>query len=310
MIVRAALADAPPRRSGASPSRATPVTLARRDDLALLLAAARGDQRPTPPGPGVLSEILEALEGRGALFLADLCEATGRLPVEVAEGLWEGVARGVVTADGFGAVRSLLAGRYRAARPERRAHPAARPLSGRLSAGMRRPRPLVAPALSGGRWSLLAQADLAAFEPDALAEAVAGQLLVRWGVVFYELAAREAGALGWREVLWALRRLEARGLVRGGRFVGGFSGEQFALPEAAERLRAVAERRLEGTVVRLSAADPLNLTGVVLPGPRVPAVHGRELVLLDGLPVEEESATGSAPLGRPRGRPRGAPRRR
>ncbi len=286
-------------RSGASPSRATPVTLARRDDLPLLLAAARGDQRPAEPPAGVLADLLEALRARGALFLSDLCQQTGRLPIEVAEGLWDGVARGLLTADGFGAVRSLLAGRYRAPRPPVRR-------DGALAPGARsrlgRPRPVVSPAVSGGRWSLLEQPDLAAFQPDALAEAVAGQLLARWGVVFYELAARESGALAWREVLWALRRLEARGLVRGGRFVAGFSGEQYALPEAADQLRAVAGRPADGLVVHLSAADPLNLTGIVLPGPRQPAVHGRALVLRDGVAVDpaEVAATPGVPAGAPR----------
>lgn len=302
--------DVVPRRSGASPSRATPVTLARRDDLAVLLAAARGDQRPAPPGTGVLADLVEALVGGGALFFADLCQRTGRLPVEVAEGLWDGVARGLVTSDGFGAVRSLLAGRYRAPRaPERRHGSFARPRPARLGGGLGRARPLVSPALSGGRWSLLEQPDLSLFEPDALAEALAGQLLARWGVVFYDLAAREAGALGWRSVLWALRRLEARGLVRGGRFVGGVAGEQFALPEAADRLRAIAGSEPPGEIVRLSAADPLNLTGIVLPGPRIPALWGRELVLLDGLPVEKDPAPAAPRHGSRHGRPHGLPPR-
>jgi ATP-dependent Lhr-like helicase len=286
--------EVPVRRSGASPSRATPVTIALREDLASLLAVVRGSQKPGPPGPGVLGEIVETLEAKGALFLADLCEATGRLPLEVAEGLWDGVARGLLTADGFGAIRSLLAGRYRAPRLPERGSATALGRQARLRTSWRRPRPAVAPALAGGRWSLLDKADPAAFEPDALAEAVAAQLLMRWGVVFYELAVRETFSLAWREVLWALRRLEARGLVRGGRFVAGFSGEQYALPEAAEQLRAVAGRSLDGAAVRLSAADPLNLTGIVLPGPRIPALAGRELVLVDGMVADDEHAQAHA----------------
>ena len=131
-------------------------------------------------------------------------------------------------------------------------------------------------------------------DPDELAEAVAGQLLARWGVVFRDLAWREQLALPWRDLLWALRRLEARGVVRGGRFVAGFTGEQFALPEAAEQLRAVARRPLDGTVVRLASSDPLNLTGVVLPGPRVPAGHRRTVTLRDGLVVADAERHGGA----------------
>jgi len=108
-------------------------------------------------------------------------------------------------------------------------------------------------------------------DPDELAEAVAGQLLSRWGVVFRDLFVRESLAIAWREVLWALRRLEARGVVLGGRHVAGFGGEQFALPEAVEQLRAVAKTPPDGVTVQLSATDPLNLTGVILPGPRIPA---------------------------------------
>ena len=120
------------------------------------------------------------------------------------------------------------------------------------------------------------------YDPDELAEALAGQLLQRWGIVFRDLVVRELIGIGWREVLWALRRLEARGVVRGGRFVGGFTGEQFALPEAYEQLRSVATSTPEGHVVRLSAADPLNLTGVVLPGPRIPGLRTKTITVVDG----------------------------
>ena len=141
----------------------------------------------------------------------------------------------------------------------------------------------LSPALAGGRWSLLRAADPEDFEPDELAEAVASQLLRRYGVVFRELAIREQLALPWREVLWALRRLEARGVVRGGRFVTGPLGEQFGLPEALASLRRIADTPADGTTLRISAADPLNLTGVVLGGPRIPALRGRQIVLVDGV---------------------------
>jgi ATP-dependent Lhr-like helicase len=269
-----------PRRCGAAPSRATPVALARREDLPWLLAAARGEVSPLPPGPGAAGEVLEALTERGALFFADLVERTARMPLEIAEALWDGVARGLVTSDGFGAVRALLAGRYRATA-------ACRPTNARLPArrfatpGWRH----LEPALAGGRWALVEAPPPGAFDPDELADTVAAQLLDRWGVVFRDLVAREPLAIAWRDVLWALRRAEARGTARGGRFVAGFSGEQFALPEALDTLYRVASRPPEGVTVRLSAADPLNLTGSILGPARLPALIGRQLTLVDGSPV-------------------------
>ena len=279
-------AEAPARRGGATPSRATPVSIARREDLAFLLAAARGDAAPVAPSPGAADEVLEALQERGALFFADLCQATDRMPTEVAEALWDGVARGWLTSDGFQAVRSLLAGRYRstdarAGRPRRPLRPLPRTGGTGDAGALRRAIP---PALAGGRWSVLEGASPEDFDPDELGDAYARQLLARWGVVFRDLVSREPAALAWRDVLWALRRLEARGVVRGGRFVGGLTGEQFAQPEALDALRRVASSPPGGVVVRLSAADPLNLTGGVLPGPRIPAVRGRDLVLVDGVP--------------------------
>ncbi|HMK62160.1 MAG TPA: hypothetical protein VK386_00955, partial [Acidimicrobiales bacterium] len=118
---------------------------------------------------------------------------------------------------------------------------------------------------------------------------------VRWGVVFYDLLARETLAVSWREVLWALRRFEARGVARGGRFVKGFAGEQFALPEAVEQLRQVRRSERTGQAVQVNAADPLNLVGIVLPGPRVPAIRTRRVVYRDGALSEAQPATGAVP---------------
>lgn len=146
--------------------------------------------------------------------------------------------------------------------------------------------------MTGGRWSVLEQAAPSRYPPDELAEAVAWQLLLRWGIVFRDLARREQLAIPWREILWALRRFEARGIVRGGRFVAAPTGEQYALPEALDALRRVASSPLERSAVRISAADPLNLTGILLPGPRVPALRGRYLLLVDGLPDEEPADHG------------------
>ncbi|MBO0685998.1 MAG: hypothetical protein J2P45_22860, partial [Candidatus Dormibacteraeota bacterium] len=128
-------------------------------------------------------------------------------------------------------------------------------------------------------------------DPDDLAEALAEQLLARWGVVFRDLLLRESFNVPWRDVLWALRRLEARGMIRGGRFVNGFAGEQYALPEAVEALRAVRKLPRSGETVTISAADPLNLVGIVLPGPRVPALAGNVVTYVDGVPETAVAAT-------------------
>jgi len=311
-----------PRRGGATPSPATPISLFRRDDLDWLLVAARDGAVAEPPSVGAGVEVIEVLRRHGALFVTDICQLTGRMPGEVAEALWDGMARGLLTADGFQAVRALLSGRGRWARTSS-VTGATTPLltaPGRSRPGLPRPgrvRPRVRPAMSGGRWSILgdglttaasledasvsgagglaAGTDRAGLDPDELAEAVAGQLLARWGVVFRDLLSRESLAVAWRDVLWAFRRLEARGVVLGGRYVAGFTGEQFALPEAAEQLRSVARRPADGVSVQLSAADPLNLTGVVLPGPRIPAQHARAITLKDGV----VDRAGTEPRGLP-----------
>jgi len=124
-------------------------------------------------------------------------------------------------------------------------------------------------------------------------EAVAEQLLDRWGVVFRDLLLRETLAVSWRELLYAFRRLEARGSIRGGRFVTGFTGEQYALPGAVEALRRTRRMQRSGQIVRLSAADPLNLVGILTPGPRVPAVRTREVVYCDGMPLASEQPVGA-----------------
>jgi ATP-dependent helicase Lhr and Lhr-like helicase len=258
--------DELPRRAGLTPSRATPITLTIRDDLPWLLRAARGEARPVQPGPGGTRDVLDALTGRGALFQTDLSAVTGRLPSQIEEALWDGVARGLITADGFRAVRSLFA--RRAAAQSSFGRPRLR-RGGQLA------------SRTAGRWSLLPE-PASGCDPDELAEAVAEQLAVRWGVVFRDLLARESLAVPWREVLWAFRRMEARGTVSGGRFVNGFSGEQFAHPDAVAMLRETRKRPRTGEIIRLSAVDPLNLTGIVLPGPRVPAVATNSVSYTDG----------------------------
>jgi ATP-dependent Lhr-like helicase len=134
---------------------------------------------------------------------------------------------------------------------------------------------------ASGRWSLL-PSPLGSPDRDELAEAVAEQLAARWGVVFRDLVMRESLAVPWRDVLWAFRRMEARGTIRGGRFVTGFSGEQYAHPDAIDVLRAMRKKPRTGEQVTISAADPLNLTGMILPGPRIPAVSSHTVTLTDG----------------------------
>jgi ATP-dependent helicase Lhr and Lhr-like helicase len=284
-------ADGQPRRGASTPSRATPVTFALRADLPWLTAAIRGDALPDEPVHGPGRDVLDALQTYGAMFSSDLPAATRRMPTEVQEGLWDLVARGIVTADGFGAVRSLFSRRDNWARrhlPERRRLGLRPSLASQRA--LRRP--------GEGRWALLATAAYAGtlgMATDELAEHVAGQLLARWGVVFWDLASHEDLAVPWREILWALRRFEARGLVRGGRFVTGFAGEQYALPEALDELRHVRRSQRKGELVRLSGADPVNLSGIVLPGRRVPALRTNSLLFRDGLIVPGDEVGTSAP---------------
>jgi ATP-dependent Lhr-like helicase len=213
--------DNPPRRGRATPSRATPITFMLREDVPWLLQAVRGLGAPVEPVSGAGRDVLDAPSARGALFHGELQGMTGRLPVEIEEGLWDGVARGLVTADGFQAVRSLLGSRAPAPSStyRRRTRPrlGSRGRRGDLRAGF-----------GEGRWSLMPTPP----EPvpiDELAEAVAGQLLLRYGIVFRDVYLSERFTVPWREVVWALRRLEARGQVLGGRFVTGVTGEQYSL---------------------------------------------------------------------------------
>ena len=268
LAVIAAPEEAPRRRN--APTRNAPVSLALREDLGWLLAGAAGS--PPPLGPSARA-LVEVLARRGASFLPDLAASTGRLAGELEQALWELVSAGYVTADGFSGLRALI-------EPPPRGRPFRRP------------------GLAGGRWSLLrAEArealDLGAGaatqtpQDDAVLERLAAQYLRRYGVVFRDLLARESGPPPWRELLRVYRSLEARGSIRGGRFVAGFTGEQFALPEAVDALRAVRRAPREGAErIEVSAADPLNLVGVLTPGARVPAVLGNRVAFVDGVPVD------------------------
>jgi ATP-dependent Lhr-like helicase len=214
------------RRSGKKPTRRTPITFMLRHDLPWLLQAHRGAAAAAEPSAGSGREVLDALREHGALFHSELQAITRRLPTEVEEGLWDGVARGLIAADGFNAVRSLLRARARFARRQRPfPRPGSRGRRGTWRQGVE------------GRWTLLPAAQ-PIDDVEELAETVAWQLLLRWGVVFRDVYLKERLAIPWREILWALRRLEARGLIRGGRFVTGVTGEQFAEETTLPLLRA------------------------------------------------------------------------
>jgi len=281
--------EAKPGRGGSAPSKATPIAFLLRGDLPWLLAATRGDAQASEPGAGAAREVLELLRERGALFHSELGAASRRLPIEIEEGLWDLVSRGRVSADGFQAVRSLLGSRDRWTRKNARR---------RAQRGLRRG--ARGSASAEGRWSLFPAACIGTpkeLDPDELAEAVAEQLLVRYGVVFRDLVARETLALPWRDIAWAFRRMEARGTVRGGRFVSGFVGEQYALPGAVDALRRTRRIERAGEVVRISACDPLNLVGIITPGSRVPAVRNGVVVYRDGVPVQGSVAEAPAASG-------------
>ncbi len=211
--------------------------------------------------------VLEFMRQRGASFFADIVRGTGKLKAEIETALWELVAAGVVTADGFDNLRSLID-------PKRRA--------GQGAGKMTRPRH------SAGRWALL-HAEAGVERPRAV-EAACWMLLKRYGIVIRDLLARESNLPSWRELLMAFRRLEDRGEIRGGRFVDSFLGEQFALPIAVESVRAMRSLPLSGESITLSAADPLNLIGILVPGERVPAISGRTVSYKDGISVSQEAS--------------------
>jgi ATP-dependent Lhr-like helicase len=193
--------------------------------------------------------------------------STRLLPTQVEVALAELAATGFVTSDSFAGLRALLVP------ADKR-----RPILSRP-----RRRPVAFGVESAGRWSRLVAHDTVSRE-DAILR-YARILLARYGVVFHRLLARESVALPWRELLLVFRRLEARGDIRGGRFVGGVTGEQFALPEAVAQLRAVRRLPRQGRLVSISAVDPLNLTGILLPGDRVPAHAANRVLFEDGIPM-------------------------
>jgi len=247
------------------PTSVAPITFFVREDADWMIPRrAAGEAEVTGLGADAAA-VLRFLRQRGASFFADIVRGTGKLKSEVETALWELVAAGLLTADGFDNLRALID-------PKRR--------SGQGSGRSSRPRH------STGRWSLLYSGETQ--DHGRAVEAICWMLLGRYGIVFRELLTRETILPKWRELLITLRRLEDRGEIRGGRFVSGFLGEQFALPVAVESLRALRNQQPSGEIIAVSAADPLNLAGIVLPGERVPANSGRVVAFRDGVAVQPE----------------------
>jgi ATP-dependent Lhr-like helicase len=252
----------------AGPVRTTPITVMARRHLSHWtgLVAAAPEVEPTLRA----EKVVDTIRRNGASFFEELVEQSGLLRAEVEEALGELVSLGLVTSDSFAGLRALI---LPASRSNARKGRRIRPASGMAEAG---------------RWALARRSTVEnRTAPNAEAiEHVARTLLSRYGVVFWRLVEREAAWLPpWRELLRVYRRLESHGEIRGGRFVAGFSGEQFALPEAVGRLREVRREPGTGEYLSVSAADPLNLIGVLTPGAKLPSLTGNRLLYRDGVPV-------------------------
>src|SRR5262249_27623466 len=267
---RGAEVEAVPGRA-VRPGRNATLTFVRRSELEVLLATARdGESGEWPEDLAAATRAVgEVLQRRGACFFADLVSGSGQPVGAVEDALWELLARGRVPADAVDSLRVLLS-------PRRR----------RQQRALKRGGP--------GRWSLLEPARALA-EEERLA-ALAQLFLRRWGIVFRDLVVREPLAPAWRDLVRHYRRMEARAEVRGGRFISGVAGEQFALPAAVDVARAVRRTRPSGLRVTVAGVDPLNLTGIVTPGARIPALMGTRVVYVDGIPEEAPPAPIDAPI--------------
>ena len=283
---------------GAAPVRATPIALLGRRNVRLWSGFAES------PQPAQLTakarQVAEFIQMHGASFFDEIADGAGLLPNQIEEALGELVALGLVNSDSFGGLRALLI-------PADRRRPTARD-------ARRKRRVAIFGMQDAGRWAMVRRGHgtwgaglgsetqtlraMAEHGSPARAPSPAPQdshdavehlcrtLLRRWGVVFWKLLQREASWLPpWRVLLTCLRRLEARGEIRGGRFIAGFSGEQFALPEAIGGLRDARRKADSNEYVSLSGADPLNLMGVVTPGARLPALTGNRVLYRDGVPI-------------------------
>jgi ATP-dependent Lhr-like helicase len=265
------------RGRGASPVRSTPITLLARRNVPLW-AAFSGQSEPAHLTSRARA-VAEFIREHGASFFDEIAEQVGMLPVEVEDALAELVALGMVNSDSFAGLRVLLLPSGRRGKSN--------------SYTVRRKRRLALFGMAdAGRWALLRRpAAGAPNRGDEAVELIVRTLLRRWGVIFWKLLGREASWLPpWRDILMCCRRLEARGEIRGGRFVAGFSGEQYATPEAISVLRDVRRRPHAPQTVSLSAADPLNLLGIITPGARLASLAGNRLLYRDGVPIATYAA--------------------
>jgi ATP-dependent Lhr-like helicase len=253
------------------PLKSTPITLVPRRD-ARIWASLPPVTVPISASANA-SKITDFLRENGASFFEEIIDGTHLLRAQVEEALSELVAYGLVSSDSFGGLRALLtpSGERRRRSRHGRRH---------RGSGLEH----------AGRWALawpnrLKRSQAASDQSDGV-EHIARTLLKRYGVVFLRMLEREAAWLPkWRDLLRVYRKLEARGEIRGGRFVAGFSGEQFALPEAVGRLREVRGQDARETLISLSGADPLNLAGILTPGPKLPALTGNRVLYRDGIPL-------------------------
>ncbi|MDX1434109.1 MAG: DEAD/DEAH box helicase, partial [Gammaproteobacteria bacterium] len=270
--MRLAVAQAQAQKRGA-PVRHTPIALVERRNIShwRRLAPLPDASRIRPSATA--ERVRDWMRGHGACFFVDLVEGTGMLRTQVEAALGELVSWGVVTSDSFTGLRALIT-------PESR-RPRFAPRRGRYAS--------VSPFDAAGRWSLIAETPAGAPGVEDF-EFLAKVLLRRYGVVFRRLLERESVVVPWRELLRVYWRMEARGEIRGGRFVDGVAGEQFALPDAVGALRKVRRSERDDAFVVVAAVDPLNLAGTLLPGERITATLGNRMVLRNGLPVAVQSA--------------------
>jgi ATP-dependent helicase Lhr and Lhr-like helicase len=262
------------RKRLAAPARNAPIAFLLREDLDYFLGDLPSRSDDVTRLSSSARDVARYLEQRGASFVADIARGAGLLKIKVEEALWELVAQGLATGDGIAGLRVLLMPEHK--RQERRHN--LRVISGGRSAARMMP---------VGRWSLWSNENGGAeVNGEQIVERHARQLLERYGVVFRDLLAREPNLPPWRTLLGTYRRLEARGEIRGGRFVNGFVGEQFALPVAIEKLRAERRADEQQQPFIISAADPLNLVGILTPGGRVSPYSNQVIAYHKGLPVQ------------------------
>jgi ATP-dependent helicase Lhr and Lhr-like helicase len=279
------------RAAGGTPSRAAPIALVRRADLPWLLTA----QEETSEEAALSAparDILALLARSGASFLDEIVTGTRRLRAEVEDGLGELVSAGRITGDGFSGLRALISATQTRGGARTRWHARwSRRTGGAVGAGRWS---VLRPGQTQGRPDDEASRDEARRAEENRLDSLARQYIKRYGVVFRDLLARETQAPPWRDLVRIYRRFEMSGELRGGRLVGGFVGEQFAAPDAVTALRATRREERRGEIIRLSACDPLNLVGIVTPGPRVQATLAGTVVYTDGVPHPTEAVRSEA----------------